>query len=177
MNTIKLNLNNEIIIYPSNIGWIKIHEIISNLYGVSADKLDDEIKKRTTEDNGYRDQLWKIIEELYPLIFNGSRYLLKSEVNYIDNFKINHMNITKPNEMSSGISKFEEAINKFEAQLKNKDKDQDYYHLVIEGEYNRDVCDEIEKAYTDAGWNIANCKTSSEKGERGGLTGLQLWRI
>lgn len=86
------------------------------------------------------------------------------------------MNITKPSEMTSGTSKFEEAVSKFEEQFKKDDKDQDYYHLVIVGEYNREVCDEIQKTYTEAGWNKVNCRTSSENGERGGLTGLQLWR-
>ncbi len=85
------------------------------------------------------------------------------------------MNITKPSEMTSGTSKFEEAVNKFEEQFKKEDKDQDYYHLVIIGEYNREVCDEIQKTYTKAGWKKVYCRTSSENGERGGLTGLQLW--
>lgn len=78
--------------------------------------------------------------------------------------------------MTSGTSKFEEAVSKFEEQFKKDDKDQDYYHLVIVGEYNRDTCNEIQKTYTEAGWKKVNCKTSSENGERGGLTGLQLWR-
>ena len=78
--------------------------------------------------------------------------------------------------MTSGTSKFEEAVSKFEEQFKKDDKDQDYYHLVIVGEYNRDVCDEIKKTYIEAGWKRVNCRTSSENGERGGLTGLQLWR-
>jgi hypothetical protein len=86
------------------------------------------------------------------------------------------MEITKPSEMTSGTSKFEEAVSKFEERLKKEDKDQDYYHLVIVGEYNREVCDKIQKIYTEAGWKKVNCRTSSEKGERGGFTGLQLWR-
>lgn len=86
------------------------------------------------------------------------------------------MNITKPSEMTSGTSKVEEAVSKFEEQFKKADKDQDYYHLVIVGEYNREVCEEIQKTYTGAGWKKVNCRTSSENGERGGLTGLQLWR-
>ena len=86
------------------------------------------------------------------------------------------MNITKPSEMTSGTSKFEDAVNRFEEQFKKEDKGQNYYHLVIVGEYNRDVCDEIQRTYTEAGWKKVNCRTSSENGERGGLTGLQLWR-
>ena len=86
------------------------------------------------------------------------------------------MNITKPEQMTSGTSKVEKAVSKFEAQMLKEDKDEQYYHLVIVGEYNRQTCDEIEKIYSDGGWNKVKCMTSSENGERGGLTGLQLWR-
>lgn len=86
------------------------------------------------------------------------------------------MKITKPEEMESGTSKLEEAVGKFEEQFKDEDKDQEYYHLVLIGEYNRDVCDAIQKLYLESGWAKAVCKTSSEGGERGGATGLQLWR-
>ena len=71
--------------------------------------------------------------------------------------------------------KIEEAVNKFEAQFKEEDKGEQYYHLVIDGEYNRKVCDQIQELYIKAGWKSVKCSTSSEKGERGGLTGLQLW--
>lgn len=84
--------------------------------------------------------------------------------------------VSTPDSMQSGTSKVEEAINKFEKQFKKEDKDEEYYHMAIAGEYNRQVCDEIEKIYTDAGWKKVKCKTSSENGERGGLTSLQLWR-
>lgn len=84
------------------------------------------------------------------------------------------MNITTPDEMNSGTSKIEEAVFKFEEEFKKEEKDQECYHLVIVGEYSRPVCDEIEKIYKNAGWGIVNCRTSSENGERGGLTGLRL---
>ena len=86
------------------------------------------------------------------------------------------MRVTKPNQMTSGISKYEEALSKFEEQFANEDTDLDYYHLVIVGEYNRETCDEIQQTYINAGWSRAKCSTSSEKGERGGLTGLVLYR-
>lgn len=85
------------------------------------------------------------------------------------------MKITKPNEMESGIL-LDSAIKKFEIEFSKEDKDQSYYHIVIEGEYNRHTCDKIESIYTNAGWNNVTCKTSSERGERGGLTGLQLYK-
>jgi hypothetical protein len=83
--------------------------------------------------------------------------------------------ITTPNEMNSGISKLEEALNKFEERFSREDKDITYYHLVIDGEYNRPTCDEIKRLYKEAGWKLALCKTSSEYGERGGLTSLRLY--
>lgn len=85
------------------------------------------------------------------------------------------MNITKPHDMVSS-KKVEEAVSKFEEQFKKEEKDQEYYHLVIVGEYRRSICDEVQKIYTDIGWNNVTCRTSSENGERGGLTGLILHR-
>ena len=84
--------------------------------------------------------------------------------------------ITKPEQMTSGTTKVQEAISKFEEQLSDEEKDEQYYHLVIDEEYNRQTCDEIERIYTEAGWLNVKCRTSSENGERGGLTGLQLYR-
>ena len=86
------------------------------------------------------------------------------------------MNITKPSETSSLNLKVEEAVCKFEQELNDKEKDLSYYHLVIDGEYNRIVCDKIESLYSAAGWRKVECSTSIEKGERGGLTGLKLYK-
>ena len=86
------------------------------------------------------------------------------------------MNITSPQEMTSGTSKVEEAVSKFEEQFAKDEKDREFYHLVIVGEYNRQTCDEVEKIYSQAGWSRVKCRISSENGERGGLTGLQLYK-
>jgi hypothetical protein len=85
------------------------------------------------------------------------------------------MNVTKPSDMSNGVAKLAEAISRFEQELKTEDKDENYYHLVITGEYSEAVCDQVERKYVSAGWSNAVCSTSSKKGERSGLTGLQLW--
>lgn len=53
---------------------------------------------------------------------------------------------------------------------------QKYYHVVRVGELPRIVCDQIQNLYQQAGWVKAHCRTSSENGERGGLTGLQLFK-
>lgn len=38
------------------------------------------IKRRTTEDGGYKDLLWSIMSELGELFFNGSQYLESSKI-------------------------------------------------------------------------------------------------
>ena len=55
------------------------------------------------------------------------------------------MKITKPSEMKSEISKLEEDLTKFEEELKNDNKDENYYHLIINNEYNRAVYDKIKE--------------------------------
>ena len=104
---------------------------------------------------------------------NSKEYQVIKKMIKLNNY---NMKISKPSDITSGTSLLEEAISKFEEELRNDDKDENYYHLVIIGEYNREVCDEIQKLYLEAGWAKTICKTSSEKGERGGLTGLQLWK-
>lgn len=60
--------------------------------------------------------------------------------------------------------------------FKHEEKDKNYYHLVVDTEYNRETCDVVEQIYKNAGWKDVRCKTSSEKGENPGLTGLQLYK-
>ena len=55
------------------------------------------------------------------------------------------MKITKPSEMKSEISKLEEDVTKFKEELKNDNKDENYYHLIINNEYNRAVYDKIKE--------------------------------
>lgn len=86
------------------------------------------------------------------------------------------MKVSRPNMIGSGEAKLSEAVEKFEEQLTKEDQDQDYFFLVIVGEYNRVVCNKIEELYTQAGWKDVSCKTSSENGERPGLTGLKFHR-
>lgn len=84
--------------------------------------------------------------------------------------------VTTPRDVEGGLSKLDEALSKIESKFRVEESDQNYYHIVIVGEYNRKVCDKIEQIYTEAGWTKVKCRTSSENGERGGLTGLQLYR-
>lgn len=86
------------------------------------------------------------------------------------------MKVTKPEEMASDLSQLEDAINEFEALLKREIKGQDYYHIVLAKELNKETCIEIASIYRKAGWPKVFCKTSSENGERPGLTGLELYK-
>ncbi len=70
------------------------------------------------------------------------------------------MNITTPEQMSSGTSNLEQTITKFEKKLSECRKDQTIYRLVISGSYNDQICNLIEKAYKDAGWSMAKCRSS-----------------
>ena len=72
--------------------------------------------------------------------------------------------------------KVDEIIEKFNKKLLEENKEQHFYHVVIEGEYSRILLVRVEEAYRKAGWNNVECRTSNEKGERPGLTGLQLLR-
>lgn len=85
------------------------------------------------------------------------------------------MKTATPFDMSSGTSKLEEAVTLFDDMLAKEERDKNYYHVVIVGEYNREVCVAVQREYIANGWSKAICKTSSENGERGGLTGLQLF--
>lgn len=85
------------------------------------------------------------------------------------------MNITSPKEMESS-KKPHDALIAFEDKLMEEVGGQSFYHIVIIGEYPRNICDEIERLYIEEGWQKAVCRTSSENGERGVLTGLKLYR-
>lgn len=85
MKTIQLNLNDSATIYPTATGFIKIENILREKYrhGLTfdqIDEIDEKIKRRTTEDGGYKDLLWSIMSELGELFFNGSQYLESSKI-------------------------------------------------------------------------------------------------
>lgn len=82
------------------------------------------------------------------------------------------MTVTTPEQMKYDVD-VNDVIFKFEDQLSREPKGEKYYHLIIIGEYSREVCDKVAETYRAAGWD-AVCKTSSENNERPGLTGLQL---
>lgn len=64
-----LNLNDYATIYPNENGWKEIDRILFKKYGKN-----EFIEKFKTDDNGYRDQLWEIINTFHSMFFNGQTY-------------------------------------------------------------------------------------------------------
>ena len=77
-----------------------------------------------------------------------------------------------PNDMKSKvnmdelISKIDESMNKFHEWYP-------WESAVIEGEPSVDIRNEIAIKYIEAGWNYVYHDTTSENGERAGLTGFK----
>lgn len=73
------NINNEITIYPKRDGWIKIIFLLSMSYNISLSEAEELMNIRKTKDGGYRDVLWRIIDNLHELFYHGQMYL-KQEI-------------------------------------------------------------------------------------------------
>ncbi len=61
----KHSFNDEVIIYPTEEGWEKINSMFGDKY----------IEERKTEDGGYKDRLWNIIEDMHDLFYHGADYI------------------------------------------------------------------------------------------------------
>ena len=75
-----INLNENVIIYPSEYGWKKIKEIVVQQYhdaGVPEEHALEYIRGHKTDDDGYREQLWCIISDFHEMFYNGTRYFDK----------------------------------------------------------------------------------------------------
>ena len=70
----KHSLNNEIVFYPSEKGWEKINGMFSEEY----------VEDRKTEDGGYKDLMWTVIEDLHELFYHGSQYIETTTIEIID---------------------------------------------------------------------------------------------
>ncbi len=85
--------------------------------------------------------------------------------------------VTTPDMMTSlKGSLLTAAVTAFEKKLKAELPNQDYYHVVVDWEVDKLVRAEVVRMYSIAGWKRVECRTSSEGGERPGLTGLKLYR-
>lgn len=83
----KYNLNDSIVIYPNEKGWLKIEELFRKKYKFGSQKeLTDFINLKTTLNSGYKDQLCSIMCDLNEIFYNGSYYLETTSIdlcNYI----------------------------------------------------------------------------------------------
>lgn len=71
-------MNEKVIIYPTEKGWIKIRQILldrATKFNFKEYDVDQDLKNKRTEDGGYEDQLWVIIKDLHNLFFNGQDYI------------------------------------------------------------------------------------------------------
>ena len=84
--------------------------------------------------------------------------------------------VTRPEDLKPNISEIDSVVQLFEKEFETMDDYANVYNIIIGGEYHRSILDAIEEIYTDAGWKNVKCITSSEKGERPGLTRLHLKR-
>lgn len=66
------NMNDEVTIYPNESGWSKMVELKQKRLDISLEKARGYVYEKKTEDGGYRDQLWCIIQDFHGLFVIGS---------------------------------------------------------------------------------------------------------
>lgn len=72
----EFNINNEIIIYPNEKGWEFIRNRLRDSYSLKSNtELNKFIVNNITHDNGFKEQMWCIIEILPELFHQGSDYI------------------------------------------------------------------------------------------------------
>jgi hypothetical protein len=83
----KYNVNDYITIYPNESGWKKIKEIIQKKYGYSDLEYEtNHLKGKKTEDGGYTDQMWCIMQNFGDeMYFNGQSYFKSSIITLCTN--------------------------------------------------------------------------------------------
>lgn len=76
---IKYNLNNYIIIYPTEKGWKKIFEITKSIYNLEDSECEIWINKRK-ENGGFKEQMWCFFSEYHEMIYNGNNNYFESSI-------------------------------------------------------------------------------------------------
>ena len=67
------------------------------------------------------------------------------------------MNITKPEDLTTGFSKLEKIINELELKLKKMAKNKEFYKVIIPTTYDSKVLRKVEFLYIKAGWDNVKC--------------------
>jgi len=75
---INVNINNQVVIYPSDKGWDEIVRLTAKNYNISLEKAVEWVKSRKTDDGGYKDQLWVIMSDLHDIFYLGNTNLKNS---------------------------------------------------------------------------------------------------
>ncbi len=75
---IEVNINSYGTIYPSEKGFEAIKQQIMREFLLSEENADKRIKKLTTEDGGYREQIWTLFQDQGPMFYNGTNELKNS---------------------------------------------------------------------------------------------------
>ena len=78
----KYSINDSIIIFPNPKGWLKIRDILSNIYKISDEELDEFLTHRYTENYGYKDQMWFIMSEFGIIFSQGTDYLKSLNIDF-----------------------------------------------------------------------------------------------
>ena len=82
-NKKQFNLNNHVVLYPKAKGWEKILDDIEKTYNLTDEEAVKWVKKRTTAENGYKEQLWVIIDIHHDMFFNGNQYIENTNIDLI----------------------------------------------------------------------------------------------
>jgi hypothetical protein len=67
----KYNLNCEVTIYPTEIGWKKIEAIYLKEYGNNYERM---LLNNKSKDGGYQNTLWEMSSLLHKMFFHGTQY-------------------------------------------------------------------------------------------------------
>ena len=70
--------------------------------------------------------------------------------------------LTSPKDMGLDKSNLETTLSKFEEKLFIELKNKPKYIIEVEGIIDREICDKVEEAYKEVGWDIVECVTSFE---------------
>ena len=76
------NINQHIIIYPNEKGWVKLYELYRKSYpaNVSNKWVSDNIELHKTKDGGFEEQLWSLIEYAGEMFHEHSNYLESTNI-------------------------------------------------------------------------------------------------
>lgn len=80
------NINNEVIIYPTEKGWNRIRKNIVEAYKFSeypTTIAEETILRNRTKDNGFKEQLWVLIEQHNNLFYMGTDCLVNMKIKII----------------------------------------------------------------------------------------------